>query len=159
MLPSGKLLPLFQEITSYLKQLLNALNSEHQALSKNNFQSIDIIAKEKIVLMEQLEDLNKERLDLLNAAGFDASTESVEEFLKKTNSPRTPLVQSSWKEISNLTDKCEKQNDINGIVIENNRQHTENALSILQGKQQSTELYTNKGAPIKTTKTPTLIRA
>ncbi len=159
MLPSNKLLPLFQEISSYLKQLLNALNLEHKALAENNFQSVEDIAKDKIVLMEHLEDLNKERLVLLDAAGFDSESKDIEAFLKHNRSPRAPLIQSSWKEISNLSNQCEKQNNINGIVIENNRQHTENALSILQGKQQNTEFYSKKGAPIKSSKNQTLIRA
>jgi len=157
--PSSKLLPLLQEISSYLLQLLNALNKEHQSLSNGDIQSIESIAREKIILMEHLEDLNKERRILLEAAGLDLSSSGIEDFFLNNNSPRAPQMKTCWTEISNLTNQCEKQNNINGIIIENNRRHSENALSILQGKQQGTEYYSNKGAPIKTSKNQTLIRA
>ncbi len=157
--PSNKLLPLLHEISSYLNQLLNALINEHQALSENNHQSIEAIAKEKIILMEQLEDLDKERRNLLEKAGLDLEATGIKDFFNNSSSPRAPIMKSIWEKISKLTRDCEKQNNINGMIIENNKQHTENALSILQGKQQNTELYSNKGTSIKMSKQQTLIRA
>lgn len=157
--PSNKLLPLLHEISSYLNQLLNALISEREALSENNIQSIESIAKEKIILMQQLEDLDKERRNLLEQAGIDLSANSIKDIFNNNSSPRAPLIRNIWEQISKLTRDCEQQNNINGIIIEKNKQHTENALSILQGKQQGTELYSNKGTSIKMPKNQTLIRA
>ena len=157
--PSKKLIPLLNEISSYLNQLLNALLNEYDALSTNNIKLIENIAKEKIILMEQLEDLDKEKKILLEKSGLDISSSSIEEFISKSSSPRAPIMKNIWEKISTLTKECEKQNNINGIVIESNKKHTENALSILQGKQQDTELYSEKGTSIKTSNPQTMVRA
>ena len=157
--PSNKLLPLLQEISSYLSQLLAALKNEHQALSENNMQAIESIANEKILLMEHLEDLNKERRLILEAAGLNLTATGIDDFFQNNNSPRAQQMNTAWKEISGLTTECEKQNNINGIIIESNKRHTETALSILQGKQQSSELYSKKGIAVKDSKNQTLIRA
>ena len=151
--------PLLQEISSYLQQLLLALNKEHQALSDNDLKSVQTIAEEKILLMEHLDDLNKERRSLLEDAGLDITSTGIEDFFLNSNSPRAPQMKALWGEISNLSRQCDKQNNINGIVIEANRRHTENALSILQGKSQNTELYSKKGASIKASHNQTLLRA
>ena len=156
---SKNILPLLQEISSYLQQLLDALHSEHAALSKNDLKAVQSISEEKILLMEHLEDLNKERRTLLENAGLDITSTGIGDFLQNSKSPRAPLIKSLWKEISNLSNQCDKQNNINGIVIESNKRHTENALSILQGKQQNTELYSKKGESIKASHNQTLLRA
>ena len=156
---SKKVLPLLQEIVNYLQQLLVALNNEHKALVDKDIASIQSISEEKIVLMEHLEDLNKERRNLLDNAGLDITSTGVGDFLQNSNSPRAPQMKALWDEISNISKQCDKQNNINGIIIESNKRHTENALSILQGKQQNTELYSKKGESIKPSHQQTLIRA
>lgn len=156
---SKKILPLLQEISSYLQQLLIALQNENKALSENDLKSVQSISEEKIILMEHLEDLEKERRTLLEHAGLDITSTGIADFFQNSKSPRAPLLKAMWQEISNLSKQCEKQNNINGIIIETNKRHTENALSILQGKQQSTELYSNKGESIKASHNQTLLRA
>ena len=138
---SKKVLPLLQEIVNYLQQLLLALDNEHKALVDKNIDSIKSIAEEKIVLMEHLEDLNKERRSLLDNAGLDITSTGVGDFLQNSKSPRAPQMKALWDEVSNISKQCDKQNNINGIIIESNKRHTENALSILQGKPPNTELY------------------
>jgi len=156
---SKTFLPLLQEISSYLQQLFMALSKEHKILSENDIQSVQTIAEEKILLMEHLEDLNKERRALLETAGLDITSTGISDFFQSSKSPRAPQMKALWEEISAFSNKCEKQNNINGIVIEANKRHTENALSILQGKQQKTELYSKKGASIKSSHNQTLLRA
>lgn len=159
MIASKKFIPLLQEISNYLQQLLAALNNEHEALEKNNITSIHNFANEKIILMEHLEDLNKERRVILDDAGLDLTSSGISDFLQNSNSPRSPQMKTLWDDISALSKQCEKQNNINGIVIEANKRRTEEALSILQGKQQNTDLYSNKGKSIKASHHQTLIRA
>ena len=156
---SKKVLPLLQEIVNYLQQLLLALDNEHKALVDKNIDSIQSIAEEKILLMEHLEDLDKERRSLLDNAGLEITSTGVGDFLQNSKSPRAPQMKALWDEISSISKQCDKQNNINGIIIESNKRHTENALSILQGKPQNTELYSNKGESIKSSHQQTLIRA
>ncbi len=151
--------PLLEDITNYLEQLFHALENEYQALSDNDTQAIESIAQEKTMLMEQLEDLNKERRTLLEAAGLNLNTSGVDDFLNSSTIPDKPKLKTLWGNISSLSKQCDKQNNINGIIIENNRRHTENALSVLQGKQQTAELYSSKGQSIKMAKNQTLTRA
>lgn len=156
---SSKILPILQEISSYLQQLILALNNEHTALSENNLEAVQTIAEEKILLMEHLEDLNKERRTVLEVAGLDITSTGIGDYFENTKSPRAPQMKALWSEISNLTSQCDKQNNINGIIIESNKRHTEKALSILQGKQQNTDLYSKKGETVKSPQNQTLLRA
>ncbi len=156
---SQKMFSLLQEIASYLEQLQQALKNEYQALSDNNMPAIETIAREKTVLMDSLEDLDKERRNILSSAGLNLRATGIEDFLQNDNSGQAAELKTTWTKIADLTRQCEKQNNINGIIIENNKQHTENALSILQGKQQGTELYSRQGKSIKTAAKQTVIRA
>lgn len=156
---SSNILPLLEEISSYLQQLLNALNNEHKALSENDHKSLHEISEEKILLMEHLEDLNKERRVILENAGLDITSTGIEDFFQNTTSAKAPHMKALWAEVSKVTRQCDKQNNINGIIIEANKRHTENAISILQGKQQNTELYSKNGESIKSSHKQTLIRA
>ncbi len=154
-----KFIPLLEDIANYLEQLFHALENEYQALSDNNLPAIEAIAQEKVLLMEQLEDLNKERRLLLEEAGLNLSATGIDNFFNSSTINNNPSLKTLWGSISTLSTQCEKQNNINGIIIDNNKRHTENALSILQGKQQTTELYSSKGQSIKMAKKQTLIRA
>lgn len=156
---SQKMFSLLKEITSYLEQLQQALINEHQALTDNNMQAIELVARDKTILMETLEDLDKERRKILSAAGLNLKATGIEDFLQQNNAGQTTELKAIWLKIAELTRQCEKQNNINGIIIENNKQHTENALSILQGKQQNTELYSRQGKSIKASGKQTVIRA
>jgi len=157
--PPKKIFSLLHEIASYLEQLHAALNTEHKALSENNITDIQTIAQEKIILMEHLEDLDKERRLVLEKAGLNLSATGIEDYFQQSSSTSAPELKSLWETIAHLSKQCEQQNDVNGIIIESNRRHTENALSILQGKQQNTELYTSKGKSVKASGKQTLIRA
>lgn len=156
---TSKIIPLLEDIANYLEQLFRALENEYKALSDNDIQAIQAVAEEKVLLMEQLEDLNKERRALLEAAGLNLATTGADDFLNSSKITNSPKLKTLWSNISNLSKQCDKQNNINGIIIDNNKRHTENALSVLQGKQQTTELYSNKGQSIKMAKKQTLIRA
>jgi len=156
---SDKLSPLLEEITSYLNQLLEALHSEYQILTSNNLDLINEVSQNKILLMEHLEDLNKERLSILKTAGIESDSRSMESFFDNHPEQQIALLKKTWHQISKLTTDCEKQNNLNGMIIESNKRHTENALSVLQGKQQGTELYTKKGSTIKSQNKQTLVRA
>jgi len=154
-----KFIPLLEDIANYLEQLFHALENEYQALSDNNLPAIETVAQEKVLLMEQLEDLNKERRLLLEEAELNLSATGIDNFFNSSTINNNPSLKTLWGSISTLSTQCEKQNNINGIIIDNNKRHTENALSVLQGKQQTTELYSSKGQSIKMTKNQTLIRA
>ncbi len=154
-----KITPLLEETASYLEQLFQALLNENKALADDNIQAVQEIAQEKVLLMEQLEDLNKERRSLLETAGLDLSATGIDDFFSNNSITKSSGLSALWKTIATLSKQCEKQNNINGIVIENNKRRTESALSILQGKQQTTELYSNKGQSIKMSGKQTLIRA
>jgi len=156
---TSKITPLLEDIANYLEQLFHALENEFKALSDNDIQAIQAIAQEKVLLMEQLEDLNKERRLLLEEAGLNLATTGIDDLLNSSKITSSPHLKTLWNNISNLSKQCDKQNNINGIIIDNNKRHTENALSVLQGKQQTNELYSSKGQSIKMPKNQTLIRA
>jgi len=157
----NKITPLLEDITNYLEQLFHVLETEYKALSDSDLTAIQTVAQEKVLLMEQLEDLNKDRRMLLESAGLNLAATGINDLFNSSTITNKPKLKTLWDSISTLSKKCEQQNNINGIIIDNNKRHTENALSVLQGQgnQQTTELYSNKGQSIKTSTKKTSIRA
>lgn len=153
------LTPVLQEIAAYLQQLKTALTQEYQALTATITADLQQIAREKVILMDHLEDLNKERRDILSQAGLNLETTGISQYLGHIKKSTASQIAGLWQSIATLTRECEKQNSINGIIIESNQHHARTALAILKGQSLDTELYSDKGISISFQKGKTSIRA
>ena len=139
------LLHVFKDIASHLAALKEVLDTEYQALSQNDLHAMEQTARDKTRLTQLLDDLEKERVALLRGAGLDLDRSGVMAFLSRHYQPGPNPIAEIWQEIEQLSRACEQQNRINGIIIDNNRRRTETALTILQGQNGDSELYSASG--------------
>jgi len=146
---------LLQQEIEFSNQLLKNLQLENQALSNNDIESIQNIAPDKQQIIYTLESLSRQRESLLKNAGFSGDKIGMENFIKQYRS-----LDQDWQQLMSVVSKCQRQNEINGIIINAASRQTTDALSILKGQQSNNKVrYGSKGETINSTYTNPLAKA
>ncbi len=125
-----------------MQQLLHVLKKEALLLEENNPEELENITLEKIALTEQIELNEQKRIDFLTAKSLNP------------NEPTQWLLDnkliSVWKNIKILSEKAQKQNQINGLVINGNRRRIQTQIEILSASAPAVELvYSASGENVK----------
>lgn len=124
---------LVREIDTSLR-LLQDLREENEALSTRDAGRIEEVTGNKIRTLEALGQLDQERDQLLEQAGFRDGEESPEDcFLRCDPRQQTALLRN-WRRLLELAETCQRQNAINGALIQSGLRHTRQALCLLQGQ-------------------------
>lgn len=125
-----------------MQNLLHVLEEETSTLKKNDIEELEKITLEKTVLTEQIEKNEQQRVKLLVLHSLDPNEPS--QWL--LNNKLTSL----WLNIKTLSEKAQKQNQINGLVINGNRRRIQAQLDILSSSAPAEELtYTASGKNIR----------
>ena len=124
-----------------MHHLLELLKSETLILEKNNLDELEKITLEKISITEEIEKNEAQRVNFLTEKALDP------------NEPATWLSNnkliSTWSNIKNLSEQAQKQNQINGIVINGNRRRVQTKIEILSSSSPTSELlYSASGENI-----------
>ena len=125
-----------------MTRLVAVLGQEHEALQQRDSDALEKNTQEKQNLIAAIEKQGRERLELLKAAGIDTDRESVLSFVDAE-----PELRSRWDELESVLLECQKQNQLNGLLLEKGRQQTQQILGILlgEGSRKETELYNASG--------------
>lgn len=145
-----------QEILLFTKdkmqRLLQALNNETLVLKNNNVNDLEKITEEKIKLTSEIEKNEQLRIHFLNNKALDPD-EPAQWLLSKN-------LKTIWKEIKLLSEKAQKQNQINGQVINGNRRRVKTQIEILSTSSPSVELtYSSTGENVNQHNSKTLAHA
>jgi flagellar biosynthesis/type III secretory pathway chaperone len=125
-----------------LSQLEVVLGQEHVALNQRDSDALVLNSKEKQRLITSIEALGRERLGLLNGAGQGQDKEAILAFVESA-----PQLRRQWDELEAVLIRCQKQNQVNGMLLEKGKKQTQQLLGILLGEtnRKDTELYNAKG--------------
>lgn len=135
-----------------MQQLLQALKKESLLLEKNNIEELESITQEKITLTDQIEKNEQQRIHFLTDKAFNPN--------EPTQWLLTNKVKSIWTEIKKVSEQAQKQNQINGLVINGNRRRIQTQIEIFSAQPPSVELtYSASGANINQRNSNTLARA
>ncbi|MGE0289859.1 MAG: flagella synthesis protein FlgN [Bradyrhizobium sp.] len=115
-------------------QLLEALRREHRALAARDLAGLDAAVVQKAGLVAVMEDCGRERSELLRAAGFAADRAAMDALLDRHDPQRRSPVPRDWSRLLEIGAECQRQNLINGIIIQAGQQQTRQALAILRGQ-------------------------
>jgi len=133
-------------------RLLQALNNETQVLKKNNISDLEKITEEKIKLTREIEKNEQQRIHFLSSKALNPNEPA--QWLFSNN------LKSIWKEITLLSEKAQKQNQINGQVINANRRRVKTQIEILSTSSPSVELtYSSTGENVNQHNSKTLAHA
>ncbi|MDH5369819.1 MAG: flagellar protein FlgN [Gammaproteobacteria bacterium] len=150
--PSLTLEEILTLIQEKMQQLLHTLKKETSILENNDIEELKSITLEKIALTEQIEKGEQQRVQFLSAKSL------------KPNEPAQWLnnnkLISLWGNIKILSEEAQKQNQINGLVINGNRRRVQTQIEILSTSSPAVELtYSSSGENINQHSSNTLAHA
>lgn len=135
-----------------MQQLLQVLKKETALLEKNNVEELTSITLEKVTLTEQIEANEQQRIKFITAKSLNANEPS--QWLDNNK-----LI-SIWTKIKSLSTQAQKQNQINGLVINGNRRRIQTQIEIITTSAPAVELtYSASGENINQRNSNTLARA
>lgn len=129
-------------------RLLDVLKAEHEAIARRDTDALQELVAGKQALLEQLEFSHGKRLQLIREVGLEADQDGLDALLVQCAGAGHDL-QSRWTALKAVLSSCQRQNQVNGVVLENSRRTTHRALTILLGGQaDNNELYNQAGKSI-----------
>ncbi len=131
----ARLESLLQQESAALENLHIAMLKEHHALKERNAESVSKLSEEKNILLNKLETLDKERSLYL---------QSVSHAEKSSSNVNNQINQLS-NEIKTCLNKCKKQNNINGGIIEVSTLFNEKMLDVICGNTSKETTYASTG--------------
>ena len=135
-----------------IQQLLKILQQETELLKEKNIAELENLTVEKTHLTEQIEHNEKQRIRFLTENSVDPN--QPEQWLK------TPQLKTTWESIQNYAEQSKKQNQINGLVINGNRNRIKTQIEILSRSSlpPADLVYSASGEGIKQRSNKTLAR-
>jgi len=132
-----------------LTTLLSLLQKESTLLSENNPEALAGIANDKKKILGTLELLERERISSFSSQGKQASQHEFEEYVDQLHEDTQGQLANNWQHVKSLGIQCQRQNLVNGNVIECNRQATEQLLSLLHGSEKGDVTYGPSGRAVQ----------
>ncbi|HDZ16542.1 MAG TPA: flagellar protein FlgN [Methylophaga aminisulfidivorans] len=137
-----------QHLSSILQSELSASNTLAELLSeeRNALKSSEVIRVNELTKLKQphllkLEQLAKQREQILNSSGFVPGKAGLDAFIANQESADAIKLQNIVAMLREAAKKCRDLNQINGGIINVNRQYLVRALSILRGRDPETSGY------------------
>lgn len=127
------------------EQLLSLLQRETTVLEQRDTEALVALTEEKQQLLQVLEEKAAQRSRFLQADGLSQDKAGFEQLLERLGNPPTSL--HLWEKLHGLLEQCQRQNQLNGRLLEAGRRHSQQALSLLLGGQDpNAGLYDQKGS-------------
>ncbi|MFI8479443.1 flagella synthesis protein FlgN [Pseudomonas sp. NPDC078700] len=139
----SSMLQLFNDDIGISEQLLELIDSEHQALGERDLDSLQRILSAKQPLLSQLGQHAQQRAQMLQGLGLTADLEGLQA-LAASSPVGTELLEQSHK-LSQQLEHCQSGNLRNGRLIRSNQTSTHSMLSILNGND-TPSLYDSSGS-------------
>jgi flagellar biosynthesis/type III secretory pathway chaperone len=121
------------------QQLHDLLNSEQNALEKRDFETLELIVKEKTELVEQI---NLEQIPAMINQGNITQPTLMQ---LKTYCVNEPTLTASWNSLMELVDQCHFKNEVNSRLIDLVTQSTKRTFNLIKGFDPDNNIYDNQG--------------
>jgi flagellar biosynthesis/type III secretory pathway chaperone len=127
-----QILSLLQDEAAATSALLAALQQEFAALNSGDSRALDVAVDAKREPLSQLETLEQQRLDWLQSLACQNDAAGMTRALGQLDP--TADAHSVWQQVSDASEACRHQNEINGQSIELQQQHVQRTLDLLTGR-------------------------
>lgn len=128
-----------------VNELLKLLASELSALKTRDAQALPRLAKAKHSSIQLLEQIETRRRTLLKSNGYGTDHEGMAQCVEELGHD---ALLTKWQGLVKLLDHLQRQNRINGSVVNLTHHFVERSLHILQGREQEGRLYDPSGQKI-----------
>lgn len=113
-----------------LQEFYRTLQHEQDALIKGDIDLLLQLAPRKSALIEQLSAFSADRIRTLAAAGYENNPSGIDGWMKAVGTDAG--TQDLWTKLLELARKAEQINRNNGMLIETNLRHNQQALAVLR---------------------------
>ena len=115
------------------EQLLDVLTQERTALVHSDPELMTKLTASKQPLVVQLEQFSRQREAILQAEGFSAGKEGLEAFIANQDENQASRLNQLMAGLKAIAFECQEHNQINGGIVNVNRQYLHRAMSVLRG--------------------------
>ena len=122
-------------------QLLSMLKFERDALTKSDTDAMMKVTLAKQPLVVKLETLGRQREALLQAEGFSAGKEGLAAFIANQTESNSKILNSIVDTLKVIAKACREHNQVNGGIVNVNRQYLQQAMNILRGRDMTPSAY------------------
>jgi flagella synthesis protein FlgN len=138
----------FQQLLTVLRaeynsaqQLLAILNKERHLLISSESDEILKMAALKQTLLSELEQLARQQETILHTEGFSAGKDGLEAFIANQIPNNAQQLNETVEALRTTANQCRDNNQINGGIVNVNRQYLHRALSLLRGRDTEVTAY------------------
>ncbi len=121
--------------------LLESLKLERQALIDSDIDKINEMSEKKKPLVIQLEFLGKQRDAILKSVGFNTDKAGLAAFISNQPEKQSAMLSQVLGQLRHIAEACRQQNQLNGGIVNVNRQYVQRAMSIFRGKDVDATAY------------------
>lgn len=122
-------------------QLLEIMMAERSALIESDTDVISEMSEKKQPLVLQLEQLARHRDSVLQAEGFTTDKEGLAAFIANQTQQDEVALNTVMSQLKKTANECRENNQINGGIVNVNRQHLQRAMSIFRGRDVNANSY------------------
>lgn len=140
--PGPQLAKLLDREIAAAQSLLETLEQETEALGRDP-EALEQAALRKQELVGGMEQLHRQRCELLAQAGCAPSRSGLEKFVARYD--LGGRLQERWQRLLALTERCRDNNLSNGAAVELSRMQLRQAVAILHGQSPQTVTYDASG--------------
>lgn len=116
------------------EQLLEAMRREHKALTTRDTALLNEAVAHKSELITAMQVCGGERNSLLHAEGMGTDRTAMDRLLDRHDAQRHSGLRRDWARLLEIGAECQRQNLINGVIIQAGQQQIRQALAILRGQ-------------------------
>jgi len=127
-----------QNVTS---QLLEILTEERDSLRMSDANVMDMMTVKKQPLVLQLEQLGRQREALLQREGFSVDKEGLKAFIANQTHQDAQMLNNILQDLRVMVNACRDNNQINGGIVNVNRQYVQRAMDMLRGRDLNASSY------------------
>ncbi len=121
--------------------LLESLKLERQALIDADIDKVNEISEKKQPLVMQLELLGKQREVILQSVGFNPDKTGLSAFISNQPEKQSQMLKKVLTQLKKMAEACRQQNQLNGGIVNVNRQYVQRAMSIFRGRDTNADAY------------------
>jgi flagellar biosynthesis protein FlgN len=143
--------------SSAVTQLTSLLLGERKLLEQRQHQGMQEIVDQKDQHLDALSFNVKKRAQLLKSVGLAQTPAGWEQLL--TSHPATQALVTEWRALNDAFVACQKENEINGRMINRSKQTLTHLLNLIRGQVVVPSLYTQKGTATNQSNSHTMVKA
>jgi flagella synthesis protein FlgN len=119
--------------------LLDVLRQEYAAMANNELPALETQVNKKQELVKNIQENEQNFARQMENTGISLDQQGINTALEGVDPRVKQKVIAFWDELRDLAEECQRQNEINGRVLEINKINTQRLLNILRGQMPETQ--------------------